>query len=261
MNKPDYKNWIPKWMITAGIIGSALSLVLLLLFTFVLHGTARVVLCFIFALAFLFMCIYLVWSIFAYRAFSYTGKRKLSKDIIEGIAGYVKLEDGKTALDIGCGSGTLAIAVAKRNPGASVTGCDRWGKEYAEFSMQLCSANAKAEKASKVVFQNGDATALPFANEQFDAVVSNYVYHNIPSKDRQAILLETLRTLKKGGTFAIHDIFSRQKYGDMDSFVRKLGEMGYEKVELINTTDGRFMSSKESKMLFLSGSKLLIGIK
>ena len=261
MNKPDYKNWIPKWMIFAGVIGTVISLILFVIFLLTFHGAARIALSVVFAIASVFMCIYLVWSIFAYRAFSYTGKRKLSKDIIEGIAGYVKLEDGKTALDIGCGSGTLAIAVAKRNPGASVTGCDRWGKEYAEFSMQLCSANAKAEKAGNVVFQNGDATALPFANEQFDAVVSNYVYHNIPSKDRQAILLETLRTLKKGGTFAIHDIFSRQKYGDMDSFVKKLREMGYEKVELINTTDDRFMSSKESKMLFLSGSKLLIGIK
>ncbi|WP_034452752.1 methyltransferase domain-containing protein [Butyrivibrio sp. AE2032] len=58
-----------------------------------------------------------------------------------------------------------------------------------------------------------DACKLDFADETFDAVTSNYVYHNIPSKDRQAILLETLRTLKKGGTFAIHDIMSKAKYG------------------------------------------------
>ena len=45
--------------------------------------------------------------------------------------------------------------------------------------------------------------------------------------DRQAILLETLRTLKKGGTFAIHDIFSVGKYGDMHAFVKKLEKMGY----------------------------------
>ena len=45
-----------------------------------------------------------------------------------------------------------------------------------------------------------------------------HVYHNVPSKNRQAILLETLRTLKKGGTFAIHDIMSKGKYGDMESF-------------------------------------------
>ncbi|MBQ3730313.1 MAG: hypothetical protein II905_01025, partial [Muribaculaceae bacterium] len=51
-----------------------------------------------------------------------------------------------------------------------------------------------------------------------------------------AILLETLRVLKKGGTFAIHDIFSRFKYGDMQAFVKKLKGMGYAEVELIDTT-------------------------
>ncbi|MBQ9551554.1 MAG: class I SAM-dependent methyltransferase [Clostridia bacterium] len=261
MNQPDYKNWIPKWMICSGAVGTAVSVILLLIFIITLRGTARAVLSIVFALASVLMCVYLVWSVIAYNAFSYTGRRRLSKDIIESTAGFVKLESGQTALDIGCGSGALAIAVAKRNPSAKVIGCDRWGKEYAEFSMKLCADNAKAEKAENVVFQKGDATALPFADEQFDAVVSNYVYHNIPTKDRQAVLLETLRTLKKGGTFAIHDIFSRQKYGDMDSFIRKLYDMGYEKVELINTTNGRFMSAKESKLLFLRESKLLVGKK
>ena len=63
-------------------------------------------------------------------------------------------------------------------------------------------------------------------------MVSNYVYHNIPG-DRQKYLLETLRTLKKGGTFALHDIFSKSKYGDMQTFVKKLKEMGYLQVELL----------------------------
>jgi len=33
----------------------------------------------------------------------------------------------------GCGSGALTIACAKKNPGASFTGIDRWGKEYLCF--------------------------------------------------------------------------------------------------------------------------------
>ena len=91
-------------------------------------------------------------------------------------------------------------------------------------------------------------------------MVSNYVYHNIPG-DRQQYLLETLRTLKKGGTFALHDIFSRSKYGDMQAFVQKLRDMGYEKVELIDTTNGRFITKFESVWMALSGSALLIGRK
>ncbi len=69
--------------------------------------------------------------------------------------------------------------------------------------------------AERVSFARGDAQKLDFPDGTFDAVTSNYVYHNIQSPDRQAILLETLRVLKKGGTFAIHDIFSKEKYGDM----------------------------------------------
>ena len=151
----------------------------------------------------------------------------MSKQIIEGVASYVKLPDGGKGLDVGCGSGALTIACAKRNPKASFTGIDRWGKEYASFSKALCENNSKAEGVGNTSFIQGDAVKLPFDDEIFDAVTSNYVYHNIPSSDRQAILLETLRTLKKGGTFAIHDIMSKMKYGDMQEFVKKLKDMGY----------------------------------
>ncbi len=91
-------------------------------------------------------------------------------------------------------------------------------------------------------------------------MVSNYVYHNIPG-DRQTYLLETLRVLKKGGTFAIHDIFSKSKYGDMQAFVMKLKDMGYADVRLIDTTDGNWITKWESVWMTLAGSALLIGKK
>ena len=90
--------------------------------------------------------------------------------------------------------------------------------------------------------------------------MSNYVYHNIPGT-RQAYLLETLRVLKKGGMFALHDIFSKSRYGDMQAFVQKLKDMGYEDVRLIGTTDGTFMTEKEAVWMELAGSSLLIGKK
>ena len=63
------------------------------------------------------------------------------------------------------------------------------------------------------------------------------------------------------GTFAIHDIFSVGKYGDMNAFVKKLKEMGYEKVSLIDTTDGKWIRKSEAGWMGLSGSALLTGIK
>ncbi len=110
-------------------------------------------------------------------------------------------------------------------------------------------------------FRQGDATHLDFPDETFDAVASNYVYHNIPSRDRQALLLETLRTLKKGGTFAIHDIFTPGRYGDMEAFVRKLKEMGYEKAELIDTASGMWIRKEEAGWMDLAGAGLLVGKK
>lgn len=68
------------------------------------------------------------------------------------------------------------------------------------------------------------------------------------------VLMETLRVLKKGGTFAIHDLFSRDKYGDMQAFVKNLKNLGYEQVELIPTDSGRFMSPREAKWMACGGA-------
>lgn len=260
--KPDYKNWMPKGMIYGGAVITILFLILFIVFgcTGIVNGTLKTVLFIVLLILTLLACVITIWMILMYRAFSYDGKRQMSKQIIDGVASYVSVPDGGKILDVGCGSGALAIACAKRNPNAEIIGIDRWGKEYASFSRQLCERNARAEKVNDTKFQQGDAVKLDFADETFDAVTSNYVYHNIPSKDRQTILLETLRVLKKGGTFALHDIFSKSKYGDMQAFVKKLKELGYEKVELIDTTD-KFMKKWEPVWMELSGSALLVGKK
>ena len=260
--RPDYKNWMPKGMVLSGIAATAVFLILSAVFglTDIAGGKLKTILTVLFLTVTVVGACSSVWMVMMYRAFSYDGKRQMSKQIIEGVADYVKLPEGRNGLDVGCGSGALAIACAKRNPSAFFVGIDRWGKEYASFSKTLCEKNASAEGVSNVSFQSGDARKLDFPDESFDAVVSNYVYHNIPG-DRQSYLKETLRVLKKGGTFAIHDIFSKEKYGDMQSFIRKLKDLGYESVELIDTTQGMFMTKKEALWMGMSGSALLIGRK
>ena len=260
--KPDYKNWMPKGMICGGFAVTLVFLILFILFglTGIVGGTLKTVLFIILLILTIISCAVSVWMILLYRAFSYNGKRQMSRQIIQGVASYVTVPDGGKILDVGCGSGALAIAVAKRNPNAEIIGIDRWGKEYASYNRQLCERNARAEKVNNTRFQQGNAVKLDFADETFDAVTSNYVYHNIPG-DRQVYLLETLRVLKKGGAFALHDIFSKSKYGDMQAFVEKLKAMGYEEVELIDTADGKFMTKFESIWMELYGSALLVGKK
>ncbi len=263
--KPDYKNWVPGGMVVGLASATAAVFLLFLLFGatgLLLHGTVRLIAALILGTGTLVLLFFTVWMGALYRTFDYNGKRKLAKSIIEGTADHVRIPDGGTGLDVGCGSGALTIAAAKRNPKAAVVGCDIWSGAYkAVFTKNRCEQNARAEGVSNVRFEEGNAVSLPFADETFDAVMSNYVYHNVSGHDKQVLLLETLRVLKKGGTFAIHDLMSASRYGDMDRFVKKLKDEGYEDVRLIDTTDGTFMGKNEAKWLGLGGSTLLTGRK
>lgn len=215
----------------------------------------------LFLIAAIMLTAIFLWMTRMYCAFSYDGKRKLSKEIVDGLSAYVEAPENGLILDVGCGSGALTIAVAKKNPKSKVIGVDRWGKDYASYSKNLCEENAKAEKVDNVEFREGNAVNLQFLDESFDAVTSNYVYHNIIGVSGDKLLLETLRLLKKGGSFAIHDIFYKRKYGDMQSFIKTLKDMGYENVQMIDTTDGLFMTKKEAFMYSLSRSAILCGRK
>ena len=262
--KADYKNWVPKGLIVALLAAAAAAGLCFAVFGVAGWGvgwTARIAwavaagticaLCALLAVQFIVM----------YRALSYNGKRQLARQVVEGTARYVELPPGGCGLDVGCGSGALTIACAKRNPQGSMLGVDRWGHEYASYNKPLCERNAAAEGTNNVSFARGDALKLDFPDESFDAVTSNYVYHNVTGADKQELLLETLRVLKKGGVFAIHDLMTPSRYGDMRAFADELKRQGYEEVQLLDTTGGMFMSPAEARRLMLKGSTLLTGRK
>lgn len=262
--KADYKNWMPTSVVAAAAAGTAGFAAI----SAALHSDAEKkdskalkTMSRISGAAALACGGATAWTLYSRGMYSYNGSRKLARDIIEGTAAYITLPEGGMGLDVGCGSGALTIRCAKRNPQGTMVGVDTWGIEYKPYSQALCEKNAEAEGVSNIMFQKGSATRLEFADETFDAVTSNYVYHNIMSANRQDLLLETLRVLKKGGTFAIHDVFSKAKYGNIQNFVRLLQSMGYEEVRLIDTTDGAFMTRTEAAVLGLTGSALLVGKK
>ena len=261
--KPDYKNWVPKSMVLGLFCGAVVCTIAAITVGLLLEaGTLKTILLIVLILAALIFCAFTVWMYALHKTFDYNGSRKLAKTIIDGTTAHVTLPEGGIGLDVGCGSGALTIAAAKRNPKARMVGCDIWSGAYKSvFTKALCENNAQAEGVSNVSFEEGNAIRLPFADESFDAVTSNYVYHNISGYDKQKLILETLRVLKKGGTFAIHDLMSKARYGDMDAFVRLLKDQGYEDVKLIDTTDGTFMGRKEAAWLGLAGSTLLVGRK
>lgn len=260
--KADYKNWVPQGMLWGIYVGTGIIFVLLVLSLWWLDGTMRLLIGGVLGLLFIGALFGTREMTRLYLAFSYNGNLRLAEKIVEKVADFVTIPPGGCGLDVGCGSGALTIACAKRNPKARMVGLDRWGKEYASFTQDLCEANAQAEGVQeRTEFMPGDARKLPFDDESFDVVTSNFVYHNINGFDRQQLLKETLRVLKKGGTFALHDLMSPSSYGDLGRLVEELGVMGYEKVELIDTMQGMILETKEAKKLYLSSAKLLVGKK
>lgn len=263
--KPDYRNWVPVSLLRNFIVGTVITFILFIIFAgtdLVLSGTARIICEIILGIGVLIFLFFSIMLSFMYRAFDYRGKRKLAKTITEGVAEYVEIPNGGVGLDVGCGSGALTIACAKRNPKATMVGCDIWSGSYkGEFSKKICEDNAKAEGVSNARFEVGNALKLPFEDESFDVVTSNYVYHNITGKNKQKLLLETFRVLKKGGVFVIHDLMRKSRYGDMDKFIEELKKEGYKDIKLIDTTNGMFVGHREAKFLSLAGSMLFIGRK
>ena len=101
--------------------------------------------------------------------------------------------DGERALDLGCGTGSLAFALAARSPGAAVTGCD-----IAE--PLLAHARAVNPDPARIRFEAGDACALPYPDGGFDWVLSSLVLMLIPEGERAA--REMARVARPGGTVA-----------------------------------------------------------
>ncbi len=112
----------------------------------------------------------------------------------EQILELAALEPGQSILDVGCGTGTLALA-AKRRVGAS-------GRVYGiDASPEMLSrAYQKAAKArSDVTFLKAFAQELPFADGQFNTVLTTIMLHHLPRSSRRQCAREIARVLKPGG--------------------------------------------------------------
>jgi demethylmenaquinone methyltransferase/2-methoxy-6-polyprenyl-1,4-benzoquinol methylase len=94
---------------------------------------------------------------------------------------------GMRALDLACGTGDIAFAIASR--GAHAVGLD-----ITHRMLQIARA-----KGDGVRFVTGDMLALPFPDQRFDLVTTGYGLRNVP--DLAAAIAETRRVLKPGGVF------------------------------------------------------------
>lgn len=103
-------------------------------------------------------------------------------------------------LDVGTGTGWIAIGVAKHNPNVKVTGVD-----LSDTMLKVAESNAQAEGvADRVRFIKGDAKDLPFTSEEFDAVFSHNMMHHLP--DPPQLVLEMVRVAKPDGAIILRDL-------------------------------------------------------
>ncbi len=107
---------------------------------------------------------------------------------------------GESVLDVGCGTGTLAIAAKRRvGPAGRVFGLDASREMIARARKKATGTGAEID------FQLGSAEALPFSEATFDVVLSTTVFHCLPDRARHLCIREMARVLKPNGRLLLID--------------------------------------------------------
>ncbi len=135
--------------------------------------------------------------------FSFRGK---FRELRQRTANLARLQPGDAVLDVGCGTGTLAMEVAHRVGRAGrVAGID-------PGTQQIARARAKAARRHvPIEFQIGVIEQLPFPDQTFDVVFSTLMMHHVPASLKRQGFAEIARVLKPGGRLVIADFKRKQE--------------------------------------------------
>ncbi len=190
--------------------------------------------------------------------------------LTEHLGTLLHLGTEQRVLDIASGQGRSALALAQR------FGCHVLGIEYgAEAVRQATEAAKEASLAHLVTFQQGDAEALPIADDTFDAVICECAFCTFPNKSTAAS--EFLRVLKPGGRLGLSDL---TRVGDVpeelqgllawiaciadaqpvDNYTRYLTEAGLT-VDMIEAHDDALQEMVQQIRGKLLGAELLVRLK
>ncbi len=114
---------------------------------------------------------------------------RLRKDLLAQMG---DLSD-KKILDVGSGTGTLAILIKQAYPAAEVVGLD--GDPQI---LEIARAKAR-DHGDGIRFEHGMSFDLPYSNESFDVVLTTVMLHHLSRDDKQVTAREMYRVLRPGG--------------------------------------------------------------
>ncbi|WP_214367485.1 class I SAM-dependent methyltransferase [Pseudonocardia sp. H11422] len=110
-------------------------------------------------------------------------------------------------LEIGCGTGNLAILAKRLHPATEVVGID-------PDPRALARAGRKAGPALAVGFDQGYGQELPYPDASFDRVLSAFMFHHLDPEVKRRTLQEVLRVLEPGGGLHMVDFGGRVAASD-----------------------------------------------
>jgi len=109
------------------------------------------------------------------------------------------IQPGQHVLDLGCGTGTLAIMAKQTQPGAEVVGLD------ADPDMLKVAKYKSSQQHVPVKFDVGFTNKLPYPDASFDRILSSIMIHHLKTPDKETTAREVFRVLKPGGQLHIID--------------------------------------------------------
>jgi SAM-dependent methyltransferase len=117
----------------------------------------------------------------------------------EGLLDQAALTGGQRLLDLGCGTGTLAIWAKQREPGIDVVGID------GDPEVLHLARRKAGEAGVEIDFQEGLADELPFEDASFDRVTSSLLFHHLSRDVKERAAAEVARVLRPNGELHLAD--------------------------------------------------------